>query len=198
MNLAIVSDARLAQWLAAVDAVSARARQLAGTLAPAQLTWHRPTGGWSVGEVLEHLVTADSLYEEGVRRALRGARRSASPVPASAWRGTLVGSFLVRMLDPNNSRRVPAPRKFQPGPTARPGVLAIFLERQELLKGWIREAEGSDLNRARLSSPVSRLIRLNLGDYFEITIVHTRRHMQQIQRVVDDAAFPKSGAPRPV
>jgi hypothetical protein len=49
-----------------------------------------------------------------------------------------------------------------------------------------------DLVAARLSSPASRLIRMNLGDAFRILVVHGRRHLGQIERVLARDAFPRA------
>ena len=45
---------------------------------------------------------------------------------------------------------------------------------------------------SKRSCTVSRLIRLNLGDGFAITIVHEQRHRGQLQRIRAHAAFPAS------
>jgi hypothetical protein len=44
--------------------------------------------------------------------------------------------------------------------------------------------------RVRLRSPVTSLIRLNLGDAFNITVVHEERHFGQIDRIMAMPGFP--------
>jgi hypothetical protein len=43
------------------------------------------------------------------------------------------------------------------------------------------EADGHDLG-VGFSSPVSPLIRLNLGDAFRVLVVHCHRHLGQVER----------------
>jgi len=79
---------------------------------------------------------------------------------------------------------------YQPAPVARPGVLEAFLHGQRALVDLVDTASRFDLARSRTSSPVSRLIRLNLGDCFAIPIVHEQRHLQQLERIRRHPAFP--------
>jgi hypothetical protein len=43
-----------------------------------------------------------------------------------------------------------------------------------------------------MSSPVAKLIRLNLGDAINILVVHTQRHLQQMARIRNHPEFPTS------
>jgi hypothetical protein len=73
---------------------------------------------------------------------------------------------------------------------ARPGVLEAFLHGQRALVELVDSASRFELARSRTSSPVSRLIRLNLGDCFAIPIMHEQRHLQQLERICRHPAFP--------
>jgi hypothetical protein len=56
-----------------------------------------------------------------------------------------------------------------------------FLAGVGRLRGLMREVDGHDL-RVGLSSPVSPLFRMNLGDAFRILVVHSHRHLAQAER----------------
>jgi hypothetical protein len=45
----------------------------------------------------------------------------------------------------------------------------------------MREVDGHDL-RVGLTSPLSPLFRMNLGDAFRILVVHSHRHLAQAER----------------
>lgn len=83
-----------------------------------------------------------------------------------------------------------APRVIQPPPAPRPDVLDEFQRGQAALAEPMRAADGVDLRRARLASPVNRLVRLNLGDAFQVLQDHARRHLAQARRVREHAGFP--------
>jgi hypothetical protein len=56
----------------------------------------------------------------------------------------------------------------------------------------LREAAGVDLRRARIVSPVTRMVRMNAGDAFALLLSHERRHLWQIRGIRQDAGFPPS------
>lgn len=187
-----VQDPEIARLLERVARAGERARTLVQPLSEAQLAWAPPGGGWSVGQVLEHLVVSDALYLERMRRALEAAVAAGRHrgVP-TAWRGSLFGRLLAAAVAPDSARRVGAPRVFKPGPAARPGVLEAFLATRGELSALLRRADGWDVSRIRLASPVSALVRLNLGDAFRILANHAERHLGQVERVMGEAGFPR-------
>jgi hypothetical protein len=161
-------------------------RSLAGPLTPAQLAWTPPEGGWSVGQVLEHLVVANGLYLELCEALVaRG-----TPVPGAAWKPTLLGGLLARTMAPEAKRKLPAPKVFRPGPAARADVLAAFTAMQERLATLIDRAATLDWRRLKGPSPVTSLVRVNLGDAFQVLVNHNNRHLNQARRIVGAQGFP--------
>jgi len=177
-----------AQWLTDLGDVGRRVGEVAGSLNRRQLDWSPPDGGWGVGQVLEHLCLANDSYIERIRAALHHARPRL-PTDDPGWRPSLMGGWLARSITPG-TRKLPAPRIFRPAPHARPGVLEAFLHGQRALVDLVDTASRFDLFHSRTSSPVTRLIRLNLGDCFAISIVHERRHLGQLERICANSAFP--------
>lgn len=151
-----------------------------------QLGWRPPTGGWSIAEVLEHLLLTDESYVHELRRVIAHARQATSPNWTPSW----AGGILVRSLAPDNTRKYQAPTRWRPGPQPRAHPVQAYIALREELIELIRQADGKDLRRTKLSSPVSRLIRMNLGDAFMAMVVHTRRHLGQIERIKAQPEFP--------
>lgn len=56
----------------------------------------------------------------------------------------------------------------------------------------LAEADGLDVTAAKISSPMSRLIRYHVGDAFTITAVHLPRHLDQAERVKAEPGFPNA------
>jgi hypothetical protein len=181
-------SARRAQWLAELGELARRIGMLAGLLGRRQLDWSPPEGGWGIGQVLEHLCIANDSYLDRIRAGLHRAP-PLLPNQDPVWQPSLMGGWLARTLVPS-PRRLPAPGIYQPAGLARPGVLEAFLHGQRALVELVDAAGKVDLRRGRISSPVSRLIRLNLGDCFAVTIVHEQRHLGQLERIRAHAAFP--------
>jgi hypothetical protein len=56
----------------------------------------------------------------------------------------------------------------------------------------VRQADGLNLNRNRVISPVTSLLRLPLGAYFVFVIAHDRRHLWQARQLRTAPAFPRT------
>ena len=176
-----------------IEAIRTEAQRLTGSLTSAQLRWAPPEGGWSVAQVLDHVVTASSSYFERMQGAAAGGRmRSGEGRP---WKPSFFGGMLIRSLEPANRKKYPSPKVWRPEQRDLPDALPAFLEAHRTLAGIVSSAAEVDLVRTRLSSPVSRLIRLNLGDAIRVLIVHAQRHLGQAERLIARPDFPGAAAP---
>jgi hypothetical protein len=173
-----------------LEKVNAEARRLAGDLSIAQLRWVPPDGGWSVAQVFAHLATANGSYLEPLQRAIERDAASGAGPEHRTWRPSFFGGMLIRSLEPSAKRGMPSPKIWRPSGEQPTVSLQAFLDSQASILHLARVARGVDLVRARLSSPVSRLIRLNVGDIFRIFVVHDWRHLGQVQRVIAREGFP--------
>ena len=175
-------DERKQEVRESIDAV----RRIQNELAYLQLGWRPPDGGWSIAQVLEHLIISDSLYYPELRALVQTGKRG-----SSEWKPTITGGFIARALLPTSTRKTPAPQVFRPA-EPRANVVEEYIKVREELLQLMESAKGIDLRRNKVTSPVSKLIRINLGDAFQILVVHTQRHLQQIARVRAHPDFPKA------
>ena len=106
----------------------------------------------------------------------------------TVWRPSFMGRLLVHSL--RSPRKLPAPRMYRPAPDPRARVVDQFMLRQRELVELLNASAGLDWRRVRTASPVSPLIRLNLGDCFTVLVVHAQRHLGQIERLESRADFP--------
>ena len=162
-----------------------RVARLARPLDPEQLNRRPPDGGWSVGQVLEHLCRSTEIYEAPLQAMLRTARIDAAAARRE-WRPTVFGRLLVQSLAA--PRKLPSTKGIAPGDTPRGGVLEAFLGLQSLLATRIDDTGRYEWRALGMSSPVvprilRPLARLNLGDVFSVFVVHAERHTGQMERV---------------
>ena len=160
--------------------------RLARPLDPERLHLCPPDGGWSVGQVLEHLCISVEIYEPGFQTMLRTARTDAAAA-LREWKPSIFGRMLVYSL--SAPRRLPAPKGMAPAVTPRGGVLEAFLEHHAALATRIEDTGRFDWRAAHMASPVvprvlEPLARLNLGDVLSVFVVHAERHTRQIERVI--------------
>jgi uncharacterized damage-inducible protein DinB len=175
--------------LAEHEAVTRDALTVAYGLSDEQLAWSQPDG-WSIGQLFEHLVIASDSYFSKMRGRVFDAHAPHTIAKASVeWEPSLMGWMMVKRL--RSPRAMPAPRIFKPSPTPRPEVVNGFIQRQATLTYLLRASAALHWNRIRVTSPVSPLVRMNLGDAFQILIVHAQRHIGQMARLRDMDMFPR-------
>jgi hypothetical protein len=176
-------------------AAKLRERALArfGLLTEEQLNWRTAPGSWSPGECMLHVNQANRLFLEAMEKRIRAARERGL-LRDGPFRYGWLERWFVREMEPPPRRHMQAPRIFRPQPR-RAGAsdvaeLGRLLERAVAL---MRAAKGIDLAQVRVPSPVSPLIRWQLGAAFHIIVAHTDRHLQQAERVMQNPAFPGGG-----
>jgi hypothetical protein len=158
-----------------------RITPLLRSLDEAKIHEHPDPNKWSIGQVLEHLVKGDELFESPSKKLIAGARPDAG-ARAREWKPTLLGRMVAGAIQ--GPRPMKAPKVFQPGPTPRHGIVEAFLAGEMNFLKALDDAVGYDWRALRLSSPAlpSWFPKMNLGDALKIHVVHVTRHSQQIER----------------
>lgn len=185
-----LTNPHLTIWDALLQSSASAARSATRVLSAAQLAQRPSWGGWSVGEVFEHLCITDGLYVAPLQALFAAEHATSAPRRSPAWTPTLFGRLLLWSINPSNARKSPAPAAFRPG-AVRDHVVESWLAQVERTRALMREADGLDLRRLKLSSPAAKLIRLNAGDAFALCAVHAQRHLGQVARTIADV----TGAP---
>jgi uncharacterized damage-inducible protein DinB len=166
------------------ERLSAEADALVAPLADAQFYWRPAPGAWSVAECLEHLNVTARLYlgslDEGIANAIRRGLYGSGP-----FRYLWTGRLLTWSQQPPPRVRVKALRSFRPGAQRpRQEIMAAFRAYQVQYIDRLRQANGLDLARARVSSPAGPWLRMSLGSGFALMIAHERRHIWQARQVL--------------
>lgn len=179
-------EARRRDYQAAADEACERF----GWLSEAQLAWRPEPGRWSIAECLDHLhVTGEEVLAQVEAAVARGWARGTTGSPP--FRYGWLGPWFVRANAPSG-RRVPTPKVFRPREGRPPvGALDDFLALQEELAAALERANGLDLARVRARSPVTPLLRIGIGSWFEVIAVHQARHLAQARAVLEHPAFPR-------
>jgi hypothetical protein len=159
-------------------AVSAAAAEIPRKTSQAELDWRPPDDGWSASQIFEHLCIANDSYLKELHRLVPDSRTGFGTANTD-WTPSLAGKLLVRSME--SPRKVSAPKIWRPGPTARPNVISEFLRRQAEIEDLIHRSLAYDWRKRKLASPVSILIRMNIGDAFTVLVRHEQRHLRQIQ-----------------
>jgi hypothetical protein len=159
--------------------------------APSTLRRGRPAPAWSIAQCIDHLNVTARLYlpqlDEGVANAIRQGLYSEGPF--TYW---WLARMFVRMLEPPPRVRAKTPAAFQPPPArARHEIMAAFRAYQVQYVDRLRQANGLDLARARVRSPVASWMYMPLGTGFAAMTAHERRHLWQARQVMRAPGFPR-------
>jgi len=169
----------LSQLLPELDRIELRAHAAVAGLPESKFHEIPPDGGWSIAQVFEHLCLSNLSYLDGPFPAAVAKSRARGP-SAKVWKPSLAGGWLTRLLV-EGTRPWPTAKVLEPGPEARPNVVDVFLGSVGRVRALMFEADGFDLG-VGFASPVASFVRLNLGDAFRLLVVHSHRHLGQVER----------------
>jgi hypothetical protein len=181
--------ADLANLIAAANKIANEAKSTFGHLSPVQLNWKPSSDRWSVAQCFDHLLTSNEGYLPIVDSVLAGRKQTfweRMPVLPG-----LAGKLLIKSLDPANTRKIKAPKRFEPSQSdIKSSVIADFVDQQGRLVEKMKSTEHLDLEKVVITSPALAAITYSLMDAYRIIVVHEQRHFQQAQRVMEESAFP--------
>ena len=176
--------------VAAINNVAADTRSTFAHLSPSQLNWKPSPERWSVVQCFDHLLTTNRGYFPVIDEVLAGRKHT-------LWQSMpllpgLSGKLLIKYLDPASTRKLKAPKSFQPAQSdISPSVLNDFIEQQARIAEKMQATRHLDLEKIVITSPAASAITYSLMDAYRIIVVHEHRHFQQAKRVTEEAAFPK-------
>ena len=172
------------------ERISADADALVTPLGDEQFAWRPGPNRWSIAECLEHMNATARSYlpaiDEGIADAIRHGAYAEGPFQYS-----LVGRLFSHLMEPPVRVRMRTPADKLPGPQ-RPKreTLAGFRAYQVQYIDRLRQANGIDLSRPCVQSPLASWIRIPLGSAFASMAAHERRHLWQARKITQMDAFP--------
>jgi hypothetical protein len=166
-----------------VEQIIGDAQELTGGLSEAQFNWRPAPGAWSIEECLAHLTMFDQAQADLIDRSIAAARAAGmtgeGPFEYPAWE-----RYVLREIEPPVRNPVPAPKRFVPV-HGQPltGILPTFLHVQRRYLAQIESADGLDLRRVKVPTPMAGLIKFSLGATLAMAAAHGRRHLLQARKV---------------
>lgn len=157
-----------------------------------QLNWRPSADKWSVALCYEHLNQTNRMIAGAVDAAIK-AGRQAGKLSEGPFTYGFLSRYFLRIMEPPVKKRYKAPSKFVPQagkPFAQ--IRSDWNETHDRLSALLNEANGLDLARIKVPSPISSFIRYPLGMAFWIQAAHDRRHLWQARELINSAGFPKA------
>jgi hypothetical protein len=162
------------EFLAAIDGVT-----------EAQWRWKPAPERWSVGEVAEHIVTAEDSMWAKIQSAL------AAP-PNMQWETQTKGKteIIEQVMAPRLGKAT-APEPLVPkGDMTKAQVKARFLEQRAEFVKFARDTDAA-LKEHTAEHPFAMFNPLNAYQWLIYAPLHTMRHDKQIAEVKATAGYPK-------
>jgi len=181
----------LASLVLEANAINDQTLASFGDLTEPQLNWKPSPDQWSIAQCLDHLVTANRAFFPTFDKVVSGEKEKTfwESLP---WLPSFWGKLLIKSVAPESSRKLKAPRIFQPTSSDVDGaIIGRFIEQQHRVISYMSATKDLDVERIKISSPVTNLITYSLMDAYRIIVTHEKRHLLQATRVSQTQGFPK-------
>jgi len=166
-----------------------RALKIFSSLSEKQLNWKPAPDVWSVGECISHLVNSNNLYLNKIEKIL--SLNTSSQEKDFYYKQSLFGKLIAKGVDPAYVRKSKTFKVFFPDSSEiNKDIIDEYVVSSKRFIEIAGRMRKIDLKRIKLSSPVNKLIRLNLGDPLIIIPKHDERHLNQAERVMSQKEFP--------
>lgn len=164
-------------------------RQFSG-LSDNQINWKPSEEKWSIGECIDHLVVTHKLYNSKIKEL--------QPLFEDLGEGsfkfkhTFSGRMILKYVDPNSTTKAKTFKVFKPSMRQiNTNIIRSFCEEVETMISFAEKPHGADLTKLKISSPLTKLLKMNVGDALLINLYHDKRHLNQAEKIINDINFPK-------
>jgi hypothetical protein len=166
-----------------------RASKTFSHLSDIQFNWKSNPESWSVGECISHLVNSNNLYLNKIEMILSSCASSLEK--DFTYKQSFMGKLIAKAVDPVSVRKTKTFKVFFPDASEiHKRIIDEYVKSSKKFIELAGRMQNLDLNRIKLSSPVNKLIRLNLGDALIIITKHDERHLNQAEKVMSQKEFP--------
>ncbi len=154
-----------------------------------QVNWKPAQNVWSIGECISHLITTNELYFNKMNESVRN--RGAENAQEIKYYQSFWGKILAKAVDPEKVKKVKTFNVFMPSQSSiSKSITGDYRLLTNQLIELVKTMNGINLRKIRISSPVSKLIILNLGDPLIIIPKHDERHLNQAEKLLKNKNFP--------
>lgn len=171
-----------------VNEAAGLASRLRSELSPGQLRWRSASEEWSVADCFDHLVSTGYLYYPRLEDAIVAAD---SEHIDHSYEPSVFAKLFIWTVSPDAGIKVTAFQPFEPKHVGEDvKILDMFIAQQSELMDLLRDADDVNINSGKFTTP--GLVRLTVGEGLTMVVQHQRRHILQIENVLNHDQFPSS------
>ena len=124
---------------------SATAQELVAGLRDDQMSWIVSPDTWSISQCLDHLTVSTKGFDSYWNKAIEQGRQKWPVTSVVQYKPTWMGGLLIRYLLPESTRKLSAPKAFQPSESPlSPDALPKYLAQQNEFLRVVEGAVGID------------------------------------------------------
>lgn len=185
----VVTNPHLKTLLTDIAAINEEVSQLLSHYSAEQLTWKPTPTEWSMAECFDHLMVFGHQYYPKVQQTIDQTRQK-NLRESRPFRPSWLIKMFVNTQKPSSGWKTKTFKNFEPAQSPDDSTGQRLLEQQKTLVDLIRQADGYDLNRLKLTSPVTWLLKFSVGEALWMLVVHQQLHLHQAKAVAQLAKFP--------
>ncbi len=154
------------------------------------LTWKQNETSWNILECLEHLNLYGDFYLPEIENKIKNTNTQSE----TEFKSGFLGNYFAKSMLPKEKLNKMKTFKDKNPLNAKldKNVIDKFLEQQVKLLDLLTLSRKVSLNKVKISTSISSLIKLKLGDTFQFFINHIIRHLKQIDRIQAEIKVPES------
>jgi len=153
-------------------------------LSEEELVWKPAPDKWSIAECLKHIIIANTIYNKDINKRLQTAEVKTIEYPIKF---SITGKLFLYAVDPKYKWKVPAPKIFKPIKDNKvlngTETVKYFLKLQEEIIETAKKGCAYDHQHVHTYSPLSKLLKFNVGEQLYIMMRHTKKHVNQALNV---------------
>ena len=145
------------------------------------LTWKENEISWSILECFEHL----NLYGDFYLPQMDSKIKNSSTKTDLEFKSGILGNYFAKsMLPKEKLNKMKTFKDKNPlNSNLDKTVIDRFIDQQIKLLDLLNQSRNVSLNKVKIQTSVSSIIKLKLGDTFQFFINHIIRHLKQIDRI---------------
>lgn len=147
--------------------------------------WRPAEDAWSIAMVFDHLNKIGYQLLPAINKAIAKGEEK-EWFAEGPFHYSYLGRKWVELNGPDKIRKTKSPKLYQPesGQSFKETITRLKTLQDYMLES-IKNSNGLDLKRIKVSSPANRLLRFSLGIWYQTIIAHQQRHLLQANRILE-------------
>ena len=145
------------------------------------LTWKQNPTTWNILECLEHLNLYGNFYLPQIESKIKNSNTNAE----EEFKSGVLGNYFAKSMLPKEKLNKMKTFKNKNPLNAKldKSVIDIFISHQIELLDLLTQSRNVSLNKVKIPTSISSLLKLKLGDTFQFYVNHIIRHLHQVHKI---------------